>query len=133
MMKAGKYYVGDLCYVMHDKWDAFCEQTIVGHDVLDGEFVVGGVNVATYCTKYGDGVYTDKEGRQYPVDAGLIGCINVEDIAPTELENLHLGNVIEFAKPFNACSRNGVIYFGEVEIDTGDSEEDESEYEDEII
>ncbi len=24
-MPAGKYYVGDLCYVMHDVWDEVCD------------------------------------------------------------------------------------------------------------
>lgn len=130
MMPAGKYYVGDLCYVMHDKWGEFCDQTIVGNDVLDGEVVVGGVKVATYCTMYGDGTYADQEGRKYGVDAGLIGCIKVEDIAPEELKNLGDGNVIEFDAPFYTGSKDGVIYFGDVEINTGyeEDEEDEEEY-----
>lgn len=24
-MPAGRYYIGDLCYVMHDEWDEFCD------------------------------------------------------------------------------------------------------------
>jgi hypothetical protein len=38
MMQPGKYYIGDLCYVMHGEWDEFCALTIVGDKVLDGEF-----------------------------------------------------------------------------------------------
>ena len=38
MMKAGTYYIGDLCYVMHDRWDEFCSITCSEHNVLDGEF-----------------------------------------------------------------------------------------------
>ena len=26
--KAGKYYLGDLCYVMHGEWDEFCQDHI---------------------------------------------------------------------------------------------------------
>ena len=38
-MPAGKYYIGDLCYVMNDaEWDEFCSITIDGHNVIDGEF-----------------------------------------------------------------------------------------------
>ena len=130
MMKPGKYYVGDLCYVMHDRWDEFCDKTIDGHSCLSGEFKLDdGTVVASYNTMYGDGVYTDDEGREYGVDAGLIGCIRVEDIAESELKNLGDGNVIEFEDPFiTGRTSAGTIFFGRVEIMTGDGDEDEDDY-----
>ena len=95
MMKAGKYYIGDLCYVMHPEWDEFCSLTINGHNVLDGEFnLKDGRRFATFTTKWGDGTYKDEQGRSYGVDAGLIGCIAVDDITPSELENLKDGHVV---------------------------------------
>jgi len=131
MMKAGTYYIGDLCYVMSDRWDEFCELTCSGNKVLDGEFnLADGTRFATFTTKYGDGTYRDEQGNTYPVDAGLIGCINVKDIAPTELENLSNGRVIEFVQDFSTFSAGGVLRFGSVCIDT-DAEELEEE-EDEI-
>ena len=131
MMKAGKYYVGDLCYVLHDRWDEFCELTINGHRVLDGEFnLADGTRFATYTTMYGDGCYQDEQGNEYGVDAGLIGCIRVEDIAPAELTNLECGRVVEFAKDFTTFSSGGVISFGGVSIDT-DPEYTEEELEEE--
>ena len=81
MMKAGTYYVGDLCYVMHGEWDEFCNLTIVGQKVLDGEFnLADGRRFATFTTQWGDGTYQDQQGREYSVDAGLIGCIALENI-----------------------------------------------------
>ena len=65
MMKAGKYYVGDLCYVMSDaEWEQFCKITIQGNKVIDGEFEMpDGRKFATYSTAYGDGVYYDQYGH----------------------------------------------------------------------
>jgi hypothetical protein len=129
-MKAGTYYIGDLCYVMHPEWDEFCSLTISGNNVLDGEFnLKDGRRFATFTTKYGDGTYTDEQGFEYPVDAGLIGCINVEDISPSELSNLSSGRVIEFVQDFSTFKAGSVLRFGSVVIDT---EYEDCEEEDEI-
>lgn len=135
MMPAGRYYIGDLCYVMHPQWDEFCQITISGHNVEDGEFQLkNGVRFASLCTLYGDGCYEDQLGGSYPVDAGLIGCIRVEDISD-EKADFNLGNVVEFHDEFEVYSEHGVLHFGHIVINTGDEEEDEDnedydEYED---
>lgn len=119
MMPAGRYYIGDLCYVLHDRWDEFCSLTCSGSRVLDGEFnLADGTRFATYTTRWGDGTYQDELGNEYGVDAGLIGCIRVEDIAPAELANLECGRVVEFVRDFATFSSGGVISFGTVSIDT---------------
>jgi len=128
MMKAGTYYIGDLCYVMHPEWDEFCSLTISGNNVLDGEFnLKDGRRFATFTTKWGDGTYKDEQGREYGVDAGLIGCINVKDIAPSELENLKDGHVVEFVQDFSTFSAGGIIRIGSVCIDTDFAEEEEED------
>ena len=130
MMKAGTYYIGDLCYVMHPEWDEFCSLTCSGDKVLDGEFnLKDGRRFASFTTKWGDGTYKDEQGNEYPVDAGLIGCINVKDITPSELENLSSGRVIEFVQDFSTFSAGGVLRFGSVVIDTDATEELEEEEE----
>ena len=132
MMKAGTYYIGDLCYVMHDRWDEFCLLTINGHRVLDGEFNLSdGTRFATFTTRWGDGTYKDELGNEYSVDAGLIGCIRVDDISPEELPNIKDGRVFEFVKDFTTFSSGGVISIGTVSIDTDYEEEleEEEEYE----
>jgi hypothetical protein len=133
-MEPGTYWCGDLCYVMGDRWDEFCKLTIRDHDVIDGGFTLqDGTEFVTFTTKYGDGTYYDKEGRVYPVDAGLIGCIRVENI-DTDAD-IDFGNIITFDKPF-VCERvGGMLYFGKVAIDLDpqdlDESEDEEEYDDE--
>jgi hypothetical protein len=130
MMKAGKYYVGDLCYVLHDRWDEFCSLTINGHRVLDGEFnLADGTRFATYTTMYGDGCYSDEQGNEYGVDAGLIGCVALEDINFNDESNFTSGGrIVEFVKDFTTFSSGGVISFGGVSIDT-DPEVEELEEE----
>lgn len=138
-MPAGKYYVGDLCYVMHEEWDEACELFFRGrndHGCNEGEFMLkDGRRFVSINTKYGDGGYRDQEGRDYSVDAGLIGCIRVEDIDMDCGDNFTRGGqIIDFPNDFS-CSyedKNGTIVIGHIRIET-DPEydyEDEEEYED---
>lgn len=127
MMPSGKYYVGDLCYVMTDaEWEQFCKITIQGNKCLDGEFnLPDGRRFATYGTAFGDGVYHDQYGYSYSVDAGLIGCIKVEDIKAEKYDNLlDLGAIVDFERPFVTSGGRGekdwegVIQFGHIMIET---------------
>lgn len=127
MMPAGQYYVGDLCYVMQAQWDEFCQLTISGNSVKEGEFqLANGVRFASLSTMYGDGTYEDEEGNAYPVDAGLIGCIRVVDIQDPNAD-LKLGNIINFPNDFNVDSTNGKLHFGHIAIDTGSEDEDDED------
>lgn len=127
MMPAGKYYVGDLCYVMTDaEWDQFCSITIKGNECLEGEFQMpDGRRFATYSTAWGDGVYRDQYGDRYCVDSGSIGCIRVEDIRAEKYENIEsLGAIQEFISDFVTGGGKGergwagTIQFGRVAIET---------------
>lgn len=130
-MPAGRYYVGDLCYVMHDVWDEVCD-LMFPHDNsgVYGKFKLkDGREFAVYPTMYGDGSYYDGSGREYWVDAGVIGCIlesDIRDPSPT----IEGGNVMDFANEFKTGEDRGVIRFGSVYIDTAGTDEDEDDYED---
>lgn len=130
----GKYYVGDLCYVLDDRWDEFCSLTIKDNDCLDGTFKLeDGTIFWTHGTAYGDGTYRDREGRKYAVDAGLIGVVPLKEIddEPSYLEG---GQVIEFKRKFEPYYQNGVFYIGDVIIDTSGNEpmyDEDEEYDDE--
>lgn len=136
MMQAGKYYVGDLCYVMsYKEWDDFCSVTIDGINVKDGEFAMpDGRKFATYSTMHGDGLYKDQWGGEYGVDAGLIGCILVSDINPEKLDGLTLGQVHTFETDFvtgggrGTADWEGTIQFGRVVIETNPSHDDGDDY-----
>ena len=136
-MPAGTYWVGDLCYVMRDRWSEFCDITISDHECLSGEFILSnGTRFASYRTAWGDGSYTDTYYNSYGVDAGLIGCILVSDISKEQLENLDLGHVHVFDKPFETGyldpreQRPGKIFFNNLMVDTKPDyyDEDEDEY-----
>ena len=130
MMKAGTYYVGDLCYVLHDEWDEVCELIIKDGVCLDGEFTLkDGRRFAMYGTAYGDGTYRDQSGNEYGVDAGSIGCILLSDInLESEGNFLTGGNVVPFESDFYTDEEDGRIMFGSLIIDT-DPVYDEEEYE----
>lgn len=127
-MKAGKYWVGDLCYVMHERWDEFCRNL-----EYPGEMTIGETEIAFYYTAYGDGCYFDQFNNEYGVDAGLIGCIRVEDIASDPENHIDGGHIFEFAEDFGTSDCGGKLLFGHVLIDTvqEDEEEDDDYWDDE--
>ena len=79
------FYVGDLCYAMNEKlYDKFWGDEL---GFSDGVFLVPenkyfpsgkGYFFAVDSTTYGDGTYEDDDGREYPVDAGVIGVLPLE-------------------------------------------------------
>lgn len=121
-MDPGTYFVGDLCYVLGDSWDEFCNLTLTKDGVREGGTVFSdGREMCSFTTLYGDGVYQDAEGRDYPVDAGLLGCIKLENMDLEYDEICDSGQIIVFKNQF-ICERvDGMIYFGKIAIQT-DSE-----------
>lgn len=126
-MQAGKYYVGDLCYVMNDdEWEQVCARTIQGKSFADGEFELNdGRKFAIYGTSWGDGGYQDYYGNEYSVDSGSIGCIKLEDIKAEKYGDIErLGAIVEFETNFvtgggrGTKGWNGIIQFGRIAIET---------------
>jgi hypothetical protein len=135
MMEAGKYYVGDLCYVFDDEdWQDVCELIIKGNDCLEGEFnLPDGRRFAIFNTSYGDGEYEDQNGHKYCVDAGSIGCTLVDNITSERYPDFNdLGRIVEFKEKFEVSEDQGLIKIGHIRIETNDTysdkyEEDEEE------
>jgi hypothetical protein len=126
-MQAGQYYVGDLCYVLGDRWDEVCDLIIDGHKCLDGVFTLkDGTQFGIFSTAHGDGFYTDQEGREYPVDSGSIGCVLVSSITPGELEKAG-GNLIDFEWNFTPYESDGLIEIGHISIMTDYENNDDEE------
>lgn len=130
LMPPGNYWVGDLCYVMHDVWDEVCGLFFEGrtdHGCNEGMFTLkDGRKFVSFNTKWGDGSYTDLAENEYGVDAGLIGCILVSDIKYGDENSLNGGHIHEFNISF-FCSGgrsdqghgwDGVIKIGHIEIAT---------------
>lgn len=136
VMPAGTYYIGDLCYVMHKEWNEVCEMFFQGRSdqgCNEGKLqLIDGREFVSFNTAYGDGTYNDQYGNYYYVDAGLIGCIKIDDIR----EEVPAGgtNVVTFDKDFTCYSDGKRLQFGHLVIDTDppyEEEEDEDEYEEE--
>jgi len=133
MMIKGEYYVGDLCYVLHDEWEEVCQLLFAGrddHGCNQGEFnLKDGRRFAIYNTKYGDGNYFDQNGKSYDVDAGSIGCVLMQDIDLGHPDNFIAGGQqVTFDQDFYTDEEDGRIMFGSLIIDT-DPVYDEEEYE----
>ncbi len=132
-MPAGRYFIGDLCYCLHDVWNEFCELTIRGERCLEGEFVLqDGRRFASFATAYGDGEYLSSINTSHSVDSGSIGCIRVEDIRDNEYTPeflAKLGAFVEFDQPFEVSNDQGMLTFGHVQIETaGGYDEEEEDY-----
>lgn len=115
MMPAGQYFIGDLSYVMGDCWGEFCKITFRGAHVRDGEFCLrDGRKFAAYATMHGDGTYSTVDGKMFDVDAGLIGCIRVDDITDEECKAdiADIGLVVTFDQPFDTGVYQDTIFFG---------------------
>jgi hypothetical protein len=127
-MPAGRYYIGDLCYVMHSEWDEVCALFFppgAPARGVEGEFVLrDGRRFASFGTAYGDGEYYNNLGDSHCVDSGSIGCIRVQDIRDDTYNNLDsLGTFVEFDQPFEVEKvGRGLLRFGHVEIDTAEEE-----------
>lgn len=123
---SGKYYVGDLCYLLPDEiYDEYVcnfdkEEVVVEIKVDDDEPFLAFYNH----TAYGDGCYRDNLRNKYSVDAGLIGIVqltskNYLKIAQ-KINKEKNGKVIEFSEPFEVAASNGFFEFGHIKIETGD-------------
>jgi hypothetical protein len=122
------YYIGDLCYVMHDCWEEVCD-LMFPHDteeMFEGELeLADGRKFITYGTAYGDGQYTDQNGKPYAVDSGTLGAIKVDEIRDLDGFNRTVengcGHVHEFPTEINEMdcyNQDGEIGLYTVVIDT---------------
>ncbi len=132
-MPAGRYYIGDLCYVMNDDEWSECVDLFFPPDEkgfpggAEGEFQLkDGRRFASFGTAYGDGEYRSNIGTDHSVDSGSIGCIRMEDIRAEKYKDIErLGAIVEFDRPFEVESDQGLLVFGHVEIETADDGDDE--------
>lgn len=135
-MPAGKYYIGDLCYVMHPEWNEVCDLFFPPGEMgrgVEGEFTLkDGRRFASFGTAYGDGTYRSNIGTNHSVDSGSIGCICMEDIRDNTYDNIErLGAIVEFDQPFEVSADQGLLVFGHVQIETAGDEEDYNCFDDE--
>jgi hypothetical protein len=127
---AGKYYIGDPCFVLDDEH--------YNSTVCDGEegFHTNATHTIGYfSTAYGDGCYRGTNGQSYGVDAGIIGIVPAELIKPDKA-TAEWG-VLTFENEFVfGCTSDATFYVKDAvnpknsfEIPTKDDGEDEEDEE----
>jgi hypothetical protein len=123
-----QYWVGDLCYVLA-QWEEFCSITYPSDDkkVTGNIQLSDGTKLSFQGTARGDGTYHDQYGLEYPVDAGLIGVISVDDITiPLQADN-NGGHIHMFESLPTAIYNNGELIIGHIHIETNDMYEPEQD------
>lgn len=116
----GEYFVGDPCYLFgHDPIDSKRWMDLLEDSNYFKNYYgqVDGVWVVAMPTAYGDGTYVDNFGREYGVDAGLIG-ITPAKFFPVEKGAMYAMHKITFDVSFDVWDDTGVLHFGNVIIDT---------------
>lgn len=114
-LPAGKYYIGDPCYVIRDAdWDKVCGCLDDGiYDCLEFPFFMAS-------TAYGDGGYMGSDGNEYGVDSGCLGAVPLALIKKPLDANMV---VKEFPEGLEIEYDGTVFKFGNVEINTDPEEE----------
>ena len=102
MLKSGKYYVGDLSYLLDAKngysWEDVLEST-GDFEGSSGYFEYRGIKFFCSDTYHGEGYYSDQNGRTYVVGSGFIGVFPVDTFSEEALED-HGSCVVDFKNDF---------------------------------
>lgn len=128
-------YIGDICYALEDDvYDGVWGK----NDYEPGRYETeDGLQFAVDNTYCGDGLYESCDGEFYPVDAGVIGVVDLRLATKSSLDELRrLGKVIPEADMVEFFAEDGMfditvykdneeIYT--TEINTRDYDEDEDE------
>ena len=115
-MKAGAYWVGDLCYLIpQEDWSVVCQTLGDGREPVGGSFTLGGHEGAIFPTAYGDGVFFDQLGREFGVDSGTLG---VFPAGVYESPFSDGGVVVDFPEDFSVSCVDGEMRFGHLRIKT---------------
>jgi hypothetical protein len=122
---AGEYYLGDPCYAVgpHEDWIQLLETC--DYFAKPVGQLPDGTQVIAFSTAYGDGLFPDNYGNEYPVDAGLIGLVPVTPAAEAALAETEqrygrpIMTRVSFDRPMR-CSRQGrgLLRFGLYRIET---------------
>lgn len=132
-LPAGKYFIGDPCYVLGHRWEEVCALHWADHTLSCNDntclpvYELDGRKVVEFHTAYGDGGYYDQFGACYGVDSGTIGAVPVELIDIDSVSDL--GVIHVFQEDFVCSSDGKILRFGNTAIDT-DPEPEEEEWED---
>lgn len=113
---AGRYWVGDLCYLNINREHVCAE---------NGDFAVDGIETWHHRTAFGDGDYKSNKGITFPVDSGSIGIVKA-DVAttvgyrPGYIAGFVPGHIVDLKDAFTPVFKGSTFYIGSLEIYTDD-------------
>lgn len=95
-LPAGKYYIGDLCYALHDT----LYEEVFGPSYHDGYFQMNTNpnHVFMMGSTGGDGEFRGSDGKKYAVDAGIIGIASESTLDPKK-KPFNGGRLYTFSSP----------------------------------
>lgn len=115
---AGTYWVGDPCYAFedHELWLRLLTSGGIDRQSIPRvmECSADGARFVASSTAHGDGTYKDQQGREYPVDAGLIGVVPARPGVETPW-GMH---EVEFEQEFTVGYMDGAVTIDTITIDT---------------
>lgn len=126
LVPAGKYVLGDPCYVVpNDDWDTLLQscgyfaENPIGFILREDR---SRINILAFNTKWGDGCYYDNKRRVYPVDAGIIGLVPLDYADASAFDEDTV--IVEFTRPTKCTKQEGGdLVFGDIVIDTDPADE----------
>ena len=130
----GKYYLGDPTQVLPTKiligiWDNL-------YKCKNGKFEINGTHFVVHSTHYGDGIFKDTKNREYIIEGGIIGLVNIDLIENIDLCN-KTGYIYEFKYPINFIYDAGLFMIKSkkkyIQIDTRNLEEYDSDIEESLL
>ncbi len=123
-MEAGKYWIGDPCYVLSDdRYDKLIEAYVEGEDGY--QTTVDGQTVTVLHTQFGDGTYYSNLG-DVDVDSGQVAAVPMA-LVDTSKYGFTSGHVADLPAGKALNFAEGTLCFSEAYVDTQADIDDENE------
>ncbi len=134
ILKPGKYFLGDPTLVLPSKILNGIWENV--YDFKMGKFNINDTHFCVQHTHYGDGVFKDTRDREYMVDGGVIGLVDIKLIEDINLCN-GIGYIFDFEDKIHFYYDLGIFIIKSkkkyIKIDTFNDEEYNSDENEELL
>jgi hypothetical protein len=122
----GIYIIGDPCYVIIDDWDKeYSKEYDLQNDKSEEYF-----SFESH-TANGDGWYEDNEGTCISVEGGQIGIFSESVLGKLDYDSHPYSDYfyqVEIPFDFVPREEGGIFYFGNIEIDTNEYDDEDEDH-----
>lgn len=130
-MPKGKYFIGDLSYILPNEIYNNYIDSSVSEDSVVRVTTESGKEFLSYfgLTFDSEGVFKDNQGKKYKISTGMIGIVQLYDQDMISNANRlmadGLAQIVEFDEEISVSSEAGIFYFGHIIVDTTVYEDEE--------